>query len=142
LGFTMAENLFYFPLAMLSGGAPALLESVYLRGVVGGLIHAIFTATSGAGIGAARAAVGRRRWAYVAAGLALAVAQHAAWNRFGAPWLDTAACAPGAALHCALDGRVAYWLAAAPAIVALFVCPGALGLWWVGWRTRQPAWRA
>jgi RsiW-degrading membrane proteinase PrsW (M82 family) len=137
LGFTMAENLYYFAMAALAGGAPGLAESIYLRAGLGGLIHAVFTATSGAGLGAARAAHGLARRAGLAlAGFALAVAQHAAWNSLGAAWLDSAPCAPGAVAACGLDGRVTFWLLTAPAIVALFVGPGLAALLWVGWRAR------
>ncbi|MEO8601671.1 MAG: PrsW family glutamic-type intramembrane protease [bacterium] len=137
LGFTMAENLYYFALAALAGGAAGLMESIYLRAAVGGLIHAVFTASSGAGIGAACAASGAaRRAALVVAGFALAVAQHAAWNSLGAAWLDGAACAPGAVLHCELGGRLFYWLLVAPVIVALFIGPGLAALLWIGRRAR------
>jgi RsiW-degrading membrane proteinase PrsW (M82 family) len=123
LGFTVAENCYYFALAAL-----------------GGPLHALFTASAGAGLGAARTLRGAARVAAPLAGLVLAVAQHAAWNAAGATWLDTAACAPGAATACALDGRLRYWAFTAPAIVALFVAPGLLALAWL--RRRALARRA
>ncbi|MDX2169391.1 MAG: PrsW family glutamic-type intramembrane protease, partial [Deltaproteobacteria bacterium] len=97
LGFTVAENCYYFALAAVGGGVDALMESVYLRAALGGPLHAVFTASAGAGIGAGRAAAGAARWWAPLVGFALAVAQHAAWNALGAGWLDGAPCAPGAA---------------------------------------------
>jgi len=139
VGFALAENLNYFALAALAGGAAGLTESVYLRAVLGSPIHAVFTAASGAGIGAACAVTGAcRRAALVMAGLAAAVVQHAAWNGIGALWLDTAACAPRAAAHCGLAAQLVYWSITAPLLVALFVSPGVLGLLWVA-RATAPA---
>jgi RsiW-degrading membrane proteinase PrsW (M82 family) len=134
LGFTVAENCYYFALAALGGGADALAESVYLRAALGGPLHAIFTATAGAGIGAARARQGAARWWPAALGFALAVAQHVAWNAVGASWLDGAPCAPGAA-GCAFAGRLRFWTMIAPLIVAAFAVPGLVGLSWVRRRT-------
>lgn len=138
LGFTMAENLYYFALAAVARGAGGLAESIWLRAALGGVLHPTFTATVGAGLGWARGADGGvRRAAAPWLGLGLAVLQHAAWNAVGAPWLDAATCGP-AAPACALDGRVRYWLLTAPAIVAVFVAPGlALLLWWAR-RARGP----
>jgi RsiW-degrading membrane proteinase PrsW (M82 family) len=134
LGFTVAENCYYFALAALGGGADALAESVYLRAALGGPLHAIFTATAGAGIGAARARQGAARWWPALLGFALAVAQHAAWNALGAGWLDGAPCAPGAAA-CEWAGRVRFWIVIAPLIVVGFAAPGLLGLAWMRRRT-------
>ena len=130
IGFTMAENLYYFALAAVARGSGGLAESIWLRAALGGLLHPTFTATAGAGLGWARRA-GRGAWRGAAPwlGLGLAILQHVAWNAAGAPWLDAATCGPGAAA-CALDGRLRYWLLTAPAIVLVFVGPGlaALGL--------------
>jgi len=62
-------------------GAPGLGRSVYLRGLLAGADHAIFTATIGAGIGWARTAQAEsvRRLAPVVAAAA-ACLQHIAWN--------------------------------------------------------------
>lgn len=124
IGFTVGENLHYLGLAAVGGGSARLLESAYLRGVLGGLLHPTFSATAGAALGAAR--VARRsgmRAALPWLGLALAILQHAAWNGFGAAWLHDAPCGP-AADTCALDGELSFLLLAAPAIVVLFVAPG------------------
>jgi RsiW-degrading membrane proteinase PrsW (M82 family) len=91
IGFTMAENLYYFALAAVGGGSAGLAESVYLRAALGGLLHPTFTATTGAGLGWARGARrGIARLAGPLVGLGLAILQHVAWNT--APWLDAATC--------------------------------------------------
>lgn len=130
VGFTMAENLYYFALAAVAGGGGGLAESIYLRAALGGLLHPTFSAAAGAGLGWARGAPrGWRRRAAPWLGLALAILQHVAWNAAGAPWLDAATCGPGAPA-CGFDERLRYWLLTAPAIVLAFVAPGltALGL--------------
>jgi len=125
IGFTLAENLYYFAIAAVTGGEAGLAESVYLRAALGGVLHPTFTATIGAGIGWGRAApAGAVRWLAPLLGFVLAVLQHAAWNGLGAGWLDGAACGPGAAAACQLAGRAQYWLLTAPVIVIAFVGPG------------------
>jgi len=139
IGFTMAENLYYFALAAVAGGTAGLAESVYLRAALGGLLHPTFTATTGAGLGWARGAPrGVGRLAGPVVGLGLAILQHVAWNTTGAPWLDAATCGPAAAA-CALDGRLHYWLLSAPAIVLLFIGPGLTGLALLTRRARRSA---
>ncbi|MBX3027322.1 PrsW family intramembrane metalloprotease [bacterium] len=127
IGFTMAENLYYFALAALAGGAGGLAESVYLRAALGGLLHPTFTATAGAGFGWAPRGPDAPAIVAPLLGLLLAIGQHLLWNAVGAPWLNAAPCGPAAAA-CGLDGRLWYWLVAAPAIVALFLAPGLIGL--------------
>jgi RsiW-degrading membrane proteinase PrsW (M82 family) len=141
IGFTMAENLFYFAAAALTRGPAGLAESVYLRAALGGFIHATFTASTGAGVGWGRAQRGAARLAAPLLGFLLAVAQHAAWNGVGAPWLDGAACAPRASAACDASGRLWYWLATAPAIVALFIGPGLAAALWLARRGAAPAGR-
>ena len=138
LGFTMAENLFYFAAAALVGGGAGLVESVYLRGALGGLTHAIFTAATGAGFGWARRRTGPLALAGALLGFAVAVAQHSAWNAVGAEWLDAAPCAPRAAMACPLSGRLWYWLLTAPAIVLSFLLPGMVAVVWLYRRRRSP----
>jgi RsiW-degrading membrane proteinase PrsW (M82 family) len=128
IGFTMTENLFYFAAAALVGGPSGLAESVYLRAALGGLIHATFTATVGAGVGWGVHRGGPARLVGPLLGLLLAVAQHALWNAFGATWLSRAPCGPGAAGVCELSGRMWYWLVTAPAILLVFVGPGVVTL--------------
>lgn len=137
IGFTMAENLYYFALAALAGGTAGLAESVYLRAALGGLLHPTFTATTGAGFGWARQAQrGAARMLAPWLGLALAIAQHVAWNAAGAGWLDAATCGPSAPA-CGLDGRLRYWLLTAPLTIFAFVGPGLVGLMALIRRQRQ-----
>lgn len=127
VGFTAAENLHYFALAAVGGGEAGLVESAYLRGVLGGLLHPTYSAAAGAGLGAARrarGAMGRLGLPWV--GLAAAIVQHVAWNAVGAAWLHAAPCGPVAA--CAPAGEARFLLLVAPATIALFVGPGILAL--------------
>lgn len=130
LGFDVAENLNYFTLAAVQGGTIGLARSLYLRGFLGGLKHAVFTATAGAGLGYARAT--RSSTARVVLplfALAGAVAQHIAWNAVASRAITTALC--GAVIP---DGPCRYAPVPAdlffnvPLIVALFVGPGVVAL--------------
>jgi RsiW-degrading membrane proteinase PrsW (M82 family) len=92
IGFVLTENLLYLGIAMLQGGETGLVQALYLRGVLGAAMHAVLTASAGAGIGWA-AAHGRR--AVAAAGFAAALAQHVLWNGFGAAAVARALCGAG-----------------------------------------------
>lgn len=127
IGFTMAENLYYFALAALGGGAGGLAESVYLRAALGALLHPTFTATAGAALGWARVRGGVAGLLAAGGGLLLAIVQHVAWNAVGAPWLYSAACGP-AEPTCSIAGQVQFWFLTAPAIVLLFIGPGLMAL--------------
>ena len=94
VGFAVAENSDYFVLAAVQGGESGLLQSIYLRGVLGGLNHAVFTATVGAALGWGMQRRGRWLWAAAPLGLALAIAQHVVWNGLAASALNTLACNP------------------------------------------------
>lgn len=81
LGFSLTENIGYLTLAALQDGPTGMWRAIWLRGVVGGSKHAVFTATTGAAVGWARLAPSlRRAIGVVAAGFAGAVAQHVLWN--------------------------------------------------------------
>lgn len=95
VGFTMAENLSYLTLAAVQGGQAGLERAVYTRGVLGGLNHAVFAATTGAALGAAlRARRRAARWLLAAGGFAAAVAQHAIWNLTASRAITTLLCDP------------------------------------------------
>jgi RsiW-degrading membrane proteinase PrsW (M82 family) len=85
IGFAMTENILYFGRAIQAGGLLALGGSFYGRVVLGGLGHALYTGTTGAGIGYARETT--RRWLIaiiVPGAYILAILQHATWNFLGA----------------------------------------------------------
>lgn len=54
LGFAMVENVYYFISVYSEGGAQAWGLNIFLRGVIFGLNHALFTALFGLGIAVAR----------------------------------------------------------------------------------------
>jgi len=140
LGFAATENLGYYTLAAVQGGAPGLARALYIRGVLQGLNHAAFTATTGAAVGAALGRVGRshatgaRRemgvrdgvgaGGIVVAGLALAVAVHAVWNALGSEVLARVLCgAPLPEAPCAPAPHPIDLLVTAPVVVAAVTGP-------------------
>lgn len=125
-GFALIENVRYFTLAALQGGTTGLARAVYLRGLLGGLNHAAFTATVGAGLGYARQARTRVGWRVVPlVALGAAIAQHMAWNGIASRALTDLLCNPEY-----VDGpcRAAPepWalIVTAPLVVAAFIGPG------------------
>jgi RsiW-degrading membrane proteinase PrsW (M82 family) len=140
LGFDLAENLEYLTLAAVQGGTAGLMRGVWVRGFLGGLKHAVFTGTVGAGLGWARDACTPRARVLVPAGaLLVAIAQHAAWNTVASQAITRALCgaaAPQAACR-ATPADLALFVSV-PLIVALFVGPGALALLAIGWRHSAP----
>ncbi|MDP8923875.1 MAG: PrsW family intramembrane metalloprotease [Chloroflexota bacterium] len=85
LGFAMTENILYFGRVYQDEGIVGLGVLFYLRILLGGFGHALYTGTTGAAVGFAREA---GNWFVKAIvppiGYALAVFQHAAWNFLGA----------------------------------------------------------
>jgi protease PrsW len=94
VGFAMTENATYFILAAVQGGEVGLMQSVYLRAVLGGLNHAAFTATVGAALGWAVQHRGRGRWLAPPLGLTLAIGEHIVWNALAAGAINTLVCNP------------------------------------------------
>lgn len=81
LGFTMAENLGSLTLAAVQGGPAGLERAIWVRGIVAGSRHAVFTATTGAAFGWARERPAQAaRIGLAVAGLVAAVLQHVVWN--------------------------------------------------------------
>ena len=60
LGFELVENQHYLTLAAVQAGTAGLVRGVWVRGILGGLKHAVFTAITGAGLGWAREATAMR----------------------------------------------------------------------------------
>lgn len=77
LGFAMVENVFYFITVYDEGGLEAWQVNIFIRGVIFGLNHALFTGITGLGIAVARLSRDRVvRWAAPLAGWATAVFLH------------------------------------------------------------------
>ena len=79
-GFSMAENADYLTVAAVAGGPAGLARATYVRGIVPGLNHAVFTATVGAGLAGGTTAWGRSVCFAIA--LSVATLEHAIWNGF------------------------------------------------------------
>src|SRR4051794_1049401 len=85
IGFAMTENILYFGREIEADGLVGLGVLFYMRVMLGGFGHALYTGTTGAGIGFARET--SHRWLiplYVIGGYLLAILQHASWNFLGA----------------------------------------------------------
>jgi protease PrsW len=77
LGFAMVENVFYFVAVYNEGGQEAWQMNIFIRGVVFGLNHALFTGITGLGIALARLSHNPlTRWAAPVAGWMVATFLH------------------------------------------------------------------
>jgi RsiW-degrading membrane proteinase PrsW (M82 family) len=127
IGFAMTENLLYFVRTYSEAesegeaGLASLAVLFYLRVVVGGLAHAVYTATTGAGLGYAGETSSRllKVLAPLVA-LILAICQHATWN------LLSTSLPP--LLQSLQVGGAAYLLLVAPSMGFLLIGPGVLVL--------------
>ena len=85
IGFAMTENILYFGRTLQENGPIGLGVLFYLRVMLGGFGHALYTGTIGAGLGFARET--HRRWLVpilIPGAYILGILQHAAWNFLGA----------------------------------------------------------
>jgi RsiW-degrading membrane proteinase PrsW (M82 family) len=141
LGFAASENVLYLTLAALQGGYTGLLQSTYLRSFLYGLNHAVFTATTGAGLALAREGASRVRTLLIAiAGWCAAVAEHFAWNMLASEKIVALLCEPAAAGEsCRVPTSPWNLYVVAPAMVALFVGPAAAALLLLARRTHASA---
>ena len=141
LGFAATENVSYLTIAILQGGLPGLLQAAWMRGVVSGVKHGIFTACLGAGNGAALGERSRGRAVGLAAlGLAAAVMLHGSWNALAAPLVHEVVCdapAPGAA--CAQTAGPLRLLVVAPLTVVAALAPAGAALLLAARRERRTA---
>jgi RsiW-degrading membrane proteinase PrsW (M82 family) len=144
LGFTAAENVAYLTLAAVQGGGGGLARAVYLRAALQGFHHALFSATAGAGMGAAwTVRTPALRGAAVAAGLGAAVAQHLAWNGLAAVAIAEALCDPALpGGPCRIEPHPVTLLVLAPLVVAAALAPGSVALLLVVRATQPPTARA
>lgn len=84
LGFAMTENILYFGRQYQEQGIVGVGILFYLRSLLGGFGHALYTGTTGAAVGLARESTNRILKAVLPPiGYILAVFQHAAWNFLG-----------------------------------------------------------
>jgi len=130
IGFVLAESLLYFGFAVLEGGEAGLVRSIYLRGVLAGGNHAVFTATVGAGIGWACAATSvLARMLGLGLAVAAALLQHLAWNAIAAGAITRALC--GAAVmgaRCLPAPAAVDLFVVIPLVTGLFLGPGVIAL--------------
>jgi protease PrsW len=81
IGFAMTENVLYFGRVYLEGGLVGLGVLFYVRVILGGFAHALYTGTTGAALGFARETSNSVLAVLVPmAGYGLAIVQHASWN--------------------------------------------------------------
>jgi protease PrsW len=127
IGFAMTENALYFVRTYTEAetegetGLAALAVLFYLRVVVGGLAHAVYTATTGAGLGYAGETSSRVLKVVVpTVALGVAIAQHATWNLLSTTLPPL--------LQSLQVGGAAYLLVIAPSMGFLLIGPGVLVL--------------
>lgn len=127
IGFAMTENALYFVRTYSEAetegetGLAALAVLFYLRVIVGGLAHAVYTATTGAGLGYAGETSSRLLKVFVPLiALIVAMTQHATWNLLSTTLPPL--------LQSLQVGGGAYLLLVAPSMGALLIGPGVLVL--------------
>jgi len=80
-GFAFSENIQYFGVALMEGGAGSLGMTFLVRGVFSPFAHVMFTMCTGLALGlAARRTSRRSHLVYFVLGLVPAIALHALWN--------------------------------------------------------------
>jgi RsiW-degrading membrane proteinase PrsW (M82 family) len=128
LGFGLAENIGYFLLARVQEGPLGLARAIAIRGLLEGPVHPMFTATTGAGFGAARATA-RRRTLLGFLGLVAAVAQHALWNGVASESVSGILCnGIGPSGACRGSPDMYQLFVVVPLVVAAALAPGVLTL--------------
>jgi RsiW-degrading membrane proteinase PrsW (M82 family) len=132
LGFTMAENVSYLTLAAVQGGTAGLERALWVRAVLGGFTHAVFTAAAGAGIAWSRDRLAGPwvRMCVPAAAVSAGVLHHVLWNSIVSRKITQVLCNP-----IVLDGpcrespEASGLLAIIPLVTATGLAPGVLALW-------------
>jgi protease PrsW len=81
-GFAFTENIQYFAISLIEGGAGDVATTFFLRGILSPFAHVMFTSVTGFAIGLAarRGAGAGTAFRYGLAGLVGAIALHALWN--------------------------------------------------------------
>jgi RsiW-degrading membrane proteinase PrsW (M82 family) len=125
LGFELTENVNYLTMDAIFKGPDLLPRSAYLRGIVGGLDHALFAATAGAGFGFVREHRTAAPLLASAAGVLAAIGQHVLWNVVAAPQINALLCNPDPATGSCQPAPAALDLfVTVPLVVALSLGPG------------------
>ena len=120
LGFAMTENVKYFAGALAHGGLAGAAVTFYIRVVLNGLGHSMYTAATGAGLGlAAETSSPNLRVAAPILGWFAAMFMHFSWNTFFDPIMTHLAAGTAPLLQL---------FVIAPFVVALLVLPGMLTL--------------
>jgi len=140
VGFVFTENLLYLGLSMLQGGEAGLLRALYLRGILGGATHVVFTACAGAGLGWSAGHDERRaRLPGLVPGLGFtwALLQHIAWNALAAPAIGRALCGAEIGARACRDVPTNVALFGESSLLSLvFLTPGIVVLR-VAWRASR-----
>jgi hypothetical protein len=140
IGFAMAENLQYLTLAAIQGGTMGLWHAAYLRGLLGGLQHATFTAATGVGLAYGRqASTAGRRWLAAGLGLVAATAQHVIWNAVVAGTITELLCgAQQSGGPCQSSPDAVALFVTTPLLALVTVAPGIVALFVIIAKARQP----
>jgi RsiW-degrading membrane proteinase PrsW (M82 family) len=130
LGFDLAEGFQYLTVAAVQGGYLGLARGVWVRGILAGLKHAVFTGMTGAGLGWARQARGpRARVLIPLVALAAAVLQHVVWNAVASKAITRALCGASTAdAPCLPAPSDVALFVSVPLIVLVCLAPGVLAL--------------
>jgi RsiW-degrading membrane proteinase PrsW (M82 family) len=81
LGFAMTENILYFARAFAVGGLVGVGGTFYVRVILGGFLHSLFTGVTGAGVGVARETRSPiLKWIAPVLGYFAAMFLHFLWN--------------------------------------------------------------
>jgi RsiW-degrading membrane proteinase PrsW (M82 family) len=127
IGFAFTENVEYFTIAAVQGGETGLLQSAYVRAVLGGFSHAAFSAVTGAGLGLTRQRIENRWRTAGVVGFLLATFSHLFWNILVGPGITETLCnapRPGAACQPS-PAPLDLWVRA-PGIALLGLAPALL----------------
>lgn len=129
LGFSLTENVGYLTLAAIQDGPGGVWRAIWLRGIVGGAKHPVFTATTGAAFGRARAMpAGAARTGLAIAGLGGAVLQHAVWNGVASRAITGVMCHAASAGGPCQGPDTVDLLVRIPPLILACLAPGLLGL--------------
>jgi RsiW-degrading membrane proteinase PrsW (M82 family) len=129
IGFAMTENLSYLSFAMLQGGMPGLAQGVYLRSIIGSIVHATFTASTGAALGYGFGAASTvTRVGLAVTGVLFAITQHLGWNAIAASTIRDLLCAPAVPGGVCSPTTPTRLFIAIPVIVMMAVGPGIAAL--------------